>query len=334
MIKLKTYIFLSLLIISTPLIPTSASAETCAIVYGNGLYEEALPLCLKAKDNFRIGFIYGKLKDCENMKKYYNLSASANSTGNMGINVLNGTNGCEIDVFSGIKFLNRAVTDNVGYAGVLGDHYRKAGNSKMAKTYYLQSVNYRGSFEWSADRARNSYFELMKIFNEKEKKSFYLDKIRLPSNATDWEDELSKKAINGLQSLLNTKEKLEFFLKDNTSSAKQKCEIGKNLYIKDFQNLVTELTKKNETSAFVRRLCKGDKEYFIGQTFENGLGNKEDFQEAYRLYLISGSNGNVSAKAARDRIRDLLTPEQIQEAVCLADYGIEPSYFGKVRCKF
>ncbi len=64
------------------------------------------------------------------------------------------------------------------------------------------------------------------------------------------------------------------------------------------------------------------------------MGKKEDFQEAYRLYLIAGSKGNTSAKAAKERIRDMITPEQTQEAVCLADYGIEPSYFDKLLCKF
>ena len=334
MIKLKSYISAASLAIFTLLVSTSASAETCGSLYEDGLYEEALPLCLKAKDNFRLGVIYSRLNDCQNMKKYY-LRSGASAKGNMGMHLLFGNRGCEKDVQRGLQFLEQAIKGGrLGFSDILGDHYREIGNKEMAKVHYRKSVNNKAANDWDVDRARDSYSQLIKLLNGKELKKFYIEKINAPINATDWEEEMASKAINGLKGILDTKEKLSLLLENTASKAKYKCEIGANLYNSDFQGLVKELAKQNKTRTFISRLCKGDKEYFIGKTFENGLGNKEDLQEAYRLYLIAGANGNESAKAARDRIRDQLTPEQIQEAVCLADYGLIPSYLNKVLCKF
>ena len=333
--KLKSYISAASLFICTMVVPAPASAETCDSLFYDQLYTEALPLCLKAKDNFKLGFIYSLQNNCLMMKKHYLLDGTSDAKGNMGMRLLNGTRGCEEDVPSGIMFLKEAVEGgSVGFGRWLGKHYSAVDNKKMAKVYYRKSVDYIGDYDWSVDRARESFGELIKLLNEKELKNFYLRKINVSTIATDWEQELASKAINALKSLLDTEEKLELLLENTVSNATYKCEIGENLYNSDFQGLIVELKKQNKTSAYISRLCEGDKEYFIGKTFENGLGNKEDFQEAYRLYLIAGANGNEYAKAARDRIRDQLTPEQVQEAVCLADYGIEPSYFNKVRCKF
>ena len=336
MIKLKSYISAASLAIFTLLVSTSASAETCSSVFSNGLYEEALPLCLQEKDNFRLGFIYARLNDCQNQTKHYLLSVNPSAKGNLGISFLYGRNGCEKDIPRGLQFLEQAIKGSkFGFADILGDHYRSIGNKKMAKVYYRKSVNNKFIMsDWEIDRAHDSYSQLTKLLNGKELKKFYIEKINAPINATDWEQEMASKAINGLKGILDTKEKLSLLLENTASKAKYKCEIGANLYNSDFQGLVKELAKQNKTRTFISRLCKGDKEYFIGKTFENGLGNKEDLQEAYRLYLIAGANGNESAKAARDRIRDQLTPEQIQEAVCLADYGLVPSYLNKVLCKF
>lgn len=335
MSKLKSYLSAASLFICTMVVPAPASAETCDSLFYDQLYTEALPLCLKAKDNFKLGFIYSLQNNCLMMKKHYLLDGTSAAKGNMGMRLLRGTRGCEEDVPSGIMFLKEAVEGgSVGFGRWLGDHYSAVDNKKMAKVYYRKSVDYTGDFDWRVDRARESFGELIKLYNEKELKKFYLEKIKPPVNATDWEQELASKAINGLKGILDTEEKLSLLLESTASNAKYKCEIGENLYNSDFQGLVVELKKQNKTTAFTNSLCKGDKEYFLGKTFENGLGNKEDFQEAYRLYLIAGANGNEYAKAARDRIRDQLAPEQVKEAVCLADYGIEPSYFNKVRCKF
>jgi TPR repeat protein len=333
MSKLKGYISVVALLALTLIVPAPASAETCQSLFDNGLYKEALPLCLGKNDNFRLGYIYSTLNDCQNLKKYY-LRSGTSAKGNLGVNLLYGSSGCEKDVVSGVLYLKQAVDGGaVGFADILGDHYRRT-NKKAAKVNYRKSTDYKGNDDWTVKKARDSFGELIKLFNEKELKNFYLNKINVRNNASDWEHELASKAINALKSLLDTGEKLELLLENTVSNAKYKCEIGESLYNRDFQGLVVELKRQNKEKAFIYNLCKGDKEYFLGKTFENGLGNKEDFQKAYRLYLIAGANGNESAKAARDRIRGQLTPEQIQEAVCLADYGIEPSYFNKVRCKF
>lgn len=335
MSNLKSYLSAASLFICTMIIPAPASAETCDSLFYDDLYTEALPLCLKAKDNFKLGVIYGTQHNCRMMKKHYLLADTSAAKGNMGMTLLHGTRGCEEDVSSGIMFLKEAVEGgSVGFGNHLGDHYSAVDNKKMAKAYYRKSVDYSGYHDWSVDRARESFDELIKLLNEKELENFYRRKINVSTIATEWEQELASKAINALKSLLNTDEKLELLLEKTVSNAAYKCEIGKNLYNSHFQNLIVTLKKQNKISAFISHLCEGDKEYFIGKTFENGLGNKEDFQKAYTLYLIAGANGNEYAKAARDRIRDQLTPEQVQEATCLADYGIEPSYFNKVRCKF
>ena len=125
---------------------------------------------------------------------------------------------------------------------------------------------------------------------------------------------------------------MELFFKDTNRNTEIKCEISKNLYNKSFQSLLVELEKKQKKQKFINLLCKNQKEYFVGLTFENGLGNKEDFREAYRLFLIAGSKGNTDAKFARDRIRDNLSSEQISQATCLADYGLEPNVFRKWKC--
>jgi len=241
------------------------------------------------------------------------------------------------------------------------------------KDFYLISVNKGnnyGSSEWAEDRARVSYEELMKLYDRQEKRDFYLETINeidrqeeeyeydkvidehlneirtdgRKVNTNDWSKELKTKVFQGIHDELNTDEKIDFFIKGddplgirpeaNSVMPELKCEIGSKLISQTFESLFSKLTNENKINTFTSRLCNGGEEYFIAQSFENGLGKKEDFQEAYRLYLIAGSKGNSSAKAARERIRDMITPEQTQEAVCLADYGIEPGYFDKLLCKF
>lgn len=112
MIKLKSYISAASLAIFTLLVSTSASAETCQSLYEDGLYEEALPLCLKAKDNFKLGVIYSRLNDCQNMKKYYDLSDAPEAKGNMGVMLIQGARGCEKNVQSGITYLKKGIEGN------------------------------------------------------------------------------------------------------------------------------------------------------------------------------------------------------------------------------
>jgi len=340
MTRLKTYLFIALSLVCSLLFSGHASAETCKSLYDGGLYEEAIPLCLEEKQYFRLGYIYGQINDCQNMTKYYKLENSGISLGNLGINLYYGTAGCEKNIQGGLGFLKQSVDrGSRGYAKLIGDYYRDLSNFKAAKNYYLISINYgleMFSSKWSMDRARSSYEALMDLYDRQEKRDFYLEKINRtqPWDTNDWSKELKTAISQGIHSILNTEEKIDFFIEASTAGSELRCEIGSKLISQNFESLFEKLTNEININTFASGLCKGDEEYFIAKSFENGLGKKEDFQEAYRLYLIAGSKGNTSAKAARERIRDMITPEQTQEAVCLADYGIEPSYFDKLLCKF
>ena len=310
------------------------SANTCRSLYDDGDYEAAIPLCQKEKNYYVLGLIYGEKNDCSNMEKNYRLSESGASKGNLGLHLIYGQIGCEKNVVEGIKLFKEAISKgNPGFAFHIGNHYKKENNKALAKTYFKISIKL-GPYnsDWDKDRARESHTELVKLFNNEEKKKFYLKKLELSNSPNEWEKEMADMAFQGLKNVLNTSEKLDLFFKDSTRKAEYRCEIGEDLYNRDFQSLLIDLQEQKKKDKFTGRLCDGQKEYFIGLTFENGLGNKEDFREAYRLFLMAGSKGNINAKSARDRIRDKLSPEQISEATCLADYGLEPSMYGKWKC--
>ena len=332
--KLRSYFSVTLLVIYMLIVPALASAETCQEAYDDGFYEEAIHLCLEEKKYDPLARSYGKLDDCINYEKYNRLIARPYALGNIGLSFLQGWHGCEVNKVKAVKLLEGVIQNRKAYAAFLGDHYRIIGRTEPAKKYYRIALDQTETMEWDAAQAGRSLKQLLALYNNTEKESLYLEVVSNDYNSTDWQKELTTKAIVGLQSILSTGEMLEFALEKAPANASYKCEMGERLYRTDFQGLIFELKKQNKTNAFITYLCKGEKEYFLGKTFENGLGNKEDLQEAYRLYLMAGANGNEYAKAARDRIRGQLTPKQIQEAVCLADYGIEPSYFNKVRCKF
>jgi len=313
---------------------TIASAESCRDIFDRGEYENALPSCLAEAKHFETGYIYGTLNDCANMTKHYNLDNSSAAIGNLGLNLLYGSKGCTKDEAQARLYLEKAISDgSVGFGDVLGDYYKET-NPADAKKFYRLSVNNTSSSEWAQDRASESYLQLMLLLSPQQKKSFYLENIKLNSSETAWEKELVQKSVSGLVKMLNTDELVELFLGSYISNEKNRCELGRQIISDNFSILVSMLVKEGKKNAFVIRLCKSEKGYFIGRTFEDGLGNKEDFSEAYRLYLIAGANGNSLAKAARERIRDRLTSEQIQEAICLADFGVEPSFFNRMRCKF
>ena len=268
------------------------------------------------------------------MEKNYRLSPQASAKGNLGLAFLYGNRGCEKNVVEGIKLLKEAVSKgNQGFADVLGDHYKSEKNTKLAKTYYKKAIQLpKYGSDWAKDRAIESHAALVNMLNSEEKKKFYLKNLELPTSSSDWEKEMADMAFQGLKSVLNSSEKLNLFFKDTTRKAKYRCDIGEDLYSRNFQSLLIDLQKQKRKDKFIDRLCDGQKEYFVALTFENGFGNKEDFREAYRLFLIAGSKGSINAKSARDRIRDKLSPEQISEATCLADYGLEPSMYGKWMC--
>lgn len=229
------------------------------------------------------------------MKHHYLLANSPTANGNLGYALLNGKRGCKKNINEGIKLLKDAILGgNKGFATNLGDYYKKNNNPKLAKSNYLKAIEFTTSLsDWQKDRARNAFY--------------------------------------GLSEMINTDEKINLIM--NSSLIREiKCKIGENLYQKEFQTLIVKLKNSKRKEKFIGKLCEEQQAYFIGLTFENGLGNKEDFREAYRLYLIAGAKGNISAKAARDRIRDKLLPEQVAQATCLADYGLTPNMFNRWRC--
>lgn len=313
---------------------TLASAESCRDIFDRGEYENALPSCLAEARHFETGYIYGRLDDCGNMIKYYKLSGYNGAIGNLGLNLLRGESGCTKDEVQGVAYLKQSVSDgSKGHAEFLGNYYRKK-NPGEARKYYRLSAENTSTGKWDQDRARESYIQLMFLLSPEQKKSFYLEHIKLSSSQSVWGKELGQKAVTGLVNMLDTDELIELFMGVQISNVQNRCELGRQIASQNFSNLVSMLVREGKKDAFANRLCRGNREYFIGQTFEDGFGNKEDFSEAYRLYLIAGANGNSLAKAARERIRDRLTPDQIQEAVCLADFGVEPTYFNRMRCKF
>jgi hypothetical protein len=315
--------------------PSSVLAAKCREAYDNARYEIAINLCLKEKDYDAVARSYGALKDCGNLQKYYRLVGKPYALGNIGINLLGGYRGCEKDTFTGVRILEEDVIESrKAYAHFLGKHYLQDGQLARAKKYFRLALDQTQIMEWDRDRARDALNELLKLYDADEKKILYLEKIHIPQNATDWEDELASKSLIDLQEILNTTEKIDFVLSNRRATSELKCKFGRRLYQNDFRELIMKLNQQNNTNAFVKLLCKGDKEFFLAKTYENGLGNVEDFQEAYRLYLLAGANGNLAAKDARDRVRDKLSQEQIKFASCLANFGMEPSYLNKLRCKF
>ena len=273
---------------------TRGHASECRSLFDAGDYDAAIPICLKEDRNFELGYIYGYKQNCNLMRRYYLKSGNAIALGNLGMNLLSGTRGCEKKIDEGIKYLNQAIdAGRAGYADILGDYYSKIGATKRAKFYYLQSVKSPASTEWWNNRIDESFEELMTILTFDEKTEL-----------------LSTHDLN--------KEK--------------KCELGRILINAHFTKIIEKYGYQSAGNTFINSLCNGDKEYFLGLTFENGFGNKEDFREAYRYYLLAGAAGSKMAKNARDRIRDKLSTEQIAAATCIADYGLKPNMFNQWRC--
>lgn len=320
---------------------SAVSAETCESLYTAENYNEALPLCLSENSYFEVGYIYGQKNDCANMEKYYRLSRTPSAKGNLGIHLLYGQRGCVKDILKGISLLEEAVTAGAqGFSFTIGNNYRNIGNTKLAIEYYSKAIAIKPyDRDWAVNRAQDSYDEIVKLLDANALKDFHLNKILLVNAATaspnveKLRDTMRNRAMNHLTGVLTIPEKLDLFFNPKLQNT-VRCDWGENMYQYAFQELVTSLLSQSNFERFVDNLCDGRKEYFLAKTYEDGLGNKEDFQEAFRLYLRAGEQGNILAKDARDRIRDQLTPEQVAEAVCLADYDIEPAYYQKLLCKF
>jgi len=307
--------------------------ETCASYWDKGLYSEALETCVKEEKWFQAGYSAGIRENCTLMKLYYEKSGSGSSLGNLGIDYLYGKSGCEKNTSSGEKYLLKAIEKkSYGYGDILGDLYRNQGNEKLAKKYYRIALDACCS-DWEKDRVSESYTQLLNLLDSREKSTFYISELKLQTTFSEENQLRVKKAVTYLANNLNVEETLSVFYKNKLDQENQ-CEFGRKIISGNFTTLVTHLSKTNSVNKFTGKLCSEDAAYFMGLTYENGLGNKEDYAEAYRLYLIAGKNGNLSAKAARDRIRANLSEEDISRATCLADYGLEPSTFQKLYCKF
>ena len=307
--------------------------ETCASYWDKGLYSEALETCVKEEKWFHAGYSAGLRENCTLMKLYYEKSGSGSSLGNLGIDYLYGKSGCEKNTILGEKYLMQAIEKkSYGFGKILGDMYRRQGNEKLAKQYYQIALDACCS-DWRKDRASESYIELLKLMNSDEKSDFYISELKLQTTFSDENKLRVKKAVKYLANNLSVEEALSVFYKNKLDPENQ-CDFGRKIVSGNFTTLVTHLSKTNGVKKFIGKLCPEDAAYFMGLTYENGLGNKEDYAEAYRLYLIAGKNGNLFAKEARDRIRADLSEEDISRATCLADYGLEPSTFQKLYCKF
>lgn len=276
---------------------SNAHASECSrLIYEEEDLKAALPHCKSEEKYFHVGYIYGQeYKNCYEMKKYYLKSESSASIGNLGMNFLNGTGGCEQTIEEGVGYLKKAIEKGgTGYADVLGDHYYKLKKNKLAKKYYIKATKVKNfTADWGKDRAEESLTALIRI--------------------------------------LSTNEEIDLFL-ENILGQQSQCKLSDRLLKDDPEFLVKYLTRESLITTFKNSLCEDQKAYFLGYTHEIGLGNKEDFREAYRLYLIAGAEGNILAKKARDRIRKQLSTEQVGQATCLADYGLEPNFFYKWRC--
>ena len=331
--KYKNALLATFYLLSGIAFTASAFAETCATLYKNKDYEKAIPLCVKEESYFTAAYSYGEINDCENMEKYYRLEGSANSLGNLGMDKYYGSSGCEKDIVEAEKLLKEAVEKGLsGYGYHLGRLYEAQENNTLARNYYLKAITpFFYASDWSIDRARSAFYSFLDLIKDPDEKKDFLIKQVDRSHETDWQKEKAEIAVKKLIPILDLSEKIDLFL-NNLRAGDAKCDFGDNLYSSYFTELISELKKNGRQEDFINSLCERQKEYFMGLTFENGFGNKEDFREAYRLYLIAGSKGNNRAKKARDRVRGSLSAEQLSQATCLADYGIDPGMYGKWKC--
>ena len=111
-------------------------------------------------------------------------------------------------------------------------------------------------------------------------------------------------------------------------------------FLNDLGSIVTQLsTDRRETflSYVTERAEEGGKAslYALGQMAETGIGQLQDYNEAFRLYLLSAQQGSKNAAKARDSLREKLSEDEIAEATCLAKSGFAPpGWIAKLKCDF
>ena len=322
----------------------SVSADTCRSLYENNEYKKALPLCIEENEHFHTGYIYEQLKNCEKMKYYYGLSKNGSAKGNLGYNLLNGYAGCERDTDKAIQLLKEAVSlGRSGFAKFLGDHYSFPldGSTKdiqKAQLYYERAFEDPVDSQWNLDRAETAFQNWRNISNSTEEMSYFLKGLKegIFSSSTLINEKILESAKSHIIRETNLYQKMDLVLNAVELPVEFKCRLLSD-YIdhSDFTKLVGSLPTKVTVKDLSDKLrpCNGQSEMFLGLTFEQGLFNPEDFVEAYRLYTISGLQGNPKAKSARERLRPQLSPDQIDLATCLAKYETKPNFFQRLRCK-
>ena len=64
-------------------------------------------------------------------------------------------------------------------------------------------------------------------------------------------------------------------------------------------------------------------QYNLGHMYVDGNGTPQDYVMAHMLFNIAAANGNEDAKTNRDRVEDMMTSNQIEQAQQLAKEWIE-----------
>jgi len=64
-------------------------------------------------------------------------------------------------------------------------------------------------------------------------------------------------------------------------------------------------------------------QYNLGHMYVDGDGTPQDYVMAHMLFNIAAANGNEDAKTNRDRVEDMMTSNQIEQAQQLAKEWIE-----------
>ncbi len=307
LIKIKFLFFIFTVFFSN----NAISESLCTKLFDENKFGEALQPCLEENDNFRLGYIYAQKNNCSKSQEYYKKNGSSTAYMNMAVRFIYATAGCSKDLKLAEDYLNISINKdkNSGNfhtfgdlemmkAGVNPERYFDKPNYEAFK-YYVQSINYFPSSDWDNKRKSESL--------EKVKDYIYL------SDAS--------KGLNYL---------LEISLEKKPSEEVSKLiEENENYFFNSDKDIIKDFTKYVELY-----FSSEDNIYLKGKMFELGVGHIENYEEAYRIYLIASSEGSVKARKAKEKIRDKLTQDQIKKATCLAEKGLNPSWMQKQLCKW
>ncbi|MDA8688818.1 hypothetical protein N9L87_02120 [Rhodobacteraceae bacterium] len=260
-------------------------------------YEAALPFCLAEQDNERLAFIHLRLRDCKKSEQYFLLSDDSPKTNFNRALIHLFPEHCSTKIVSPVD--GKALMEKAISEGLLSGHYI-----------------------------------LGRFFERQNKmilaKSHYISATKLGSNKIE-------EAVNAILSItpFTLKDSAELALNKNIGK-ELKCRLADRMARYNPKGIAAEfllpLSQKRQVKEFMSGLCKKQDAFFLGLSYEFGIGNKEDFREAYRLYIIAGAAGHSEAYKARKRIRPNLSTKQVSSAACLADFGLNPNFFQKWKC--